>query len=137
MGYFKEKVAAGMQTEAWRQRAGRFRPIWSFDNDKIHQNRLILTYLKINANNRYPLPPNSPDMHRVVERCIGRLKRAFREWLYEHPAKRSMAEYRRALETIFKTTQTAAMIEKEVKKLNTLYKCIIKAKGGWPPKNQL
>ena len=137
MGYFKERMAAAIDSSVWRTAVGRQRPIWSFDNDKIHQNRLILAQLKINHNNRYPLPPNSPDMHRVVERCIGRLKTKFADWLYDHPGKCTMAEYKRALLDIFMSTQTSDVINRDVKKLPQLFPLIVKAKGGWPPKGQL
>lgn len=137
MAFFKGKLAEVTSSRVWMEQAGRHRPIWSFDNDKIHQNRLALAFLKINRNNRYPLPPNSPDMHRVVERCIGRLKAAFSTWLYDHPGKRTMRDYQNAFKELFFSTQTADVIDKDVRKLPTLYPYIIKANGGWPPKRQL
>ena len=137
IAYFKGVVARAMLGKTWQEAAGRHRPWWSFDNDKIHQNRMRLAYLKINANNRFPLPPNSPDMHRVVERCIARLKGDFKDWLYAHPAKRDMAEYRKALLKLFKDGQTADVIDRKVKKLPKLWPFILRAQGGWPPKKQL
>ena len=110
--------------------------LYSYDNDKIHQNRLTLAYLKINTHNRFPLPPNSPDMHRVVERCVGRLKQAFQTWLYDHPAPRTAAEYQDELMALFSKTQTADVIAGDVAKLPTLWPLILKAKGGWPPKKE-
>ena len=118
MKTFREQVESAIKSPRWAAAVGRRqRPWWSFDNDKIHQNVEARASLQINSNNRYPLPPNSPDMHRVVERCIGRLKQRFQKWLYEQPAQRSMAEYQRALLNIFfkaKGVAGASTIEKEV-----------------------
>lgn len=136
MAYFKGVVQRATQGPVWREDAGRHMPWWSFDNDKIHQNKLRLAYLKINANNRFPLPPNSPDMHRVVERTIGRLKDKFRSWLYDNPGKRTMAEYRAELQRLFKQTVTVEGMESEVRKLPKLWRAILTAKGGWPPKSE-
>lgn len=137
MAYFKGVVARQVESATWRDAVGRHRPMWSFDNDRIHQNKQRLAYLQINSNNRFPLPPNSPDMHRVVERCIARLKAAFRGWLYDNPSKRTMADYRAALVDLFKRTQTADVINKDVKKLPKLWPAILRAGGDWPPKQQL
>lgn len=113
---------------------------WSFDNDKIHQKLETLIALKINHKNRFPLPPNSPDMHRVVERCIGRLKTAFRKWMYAHPTSRTMQQYQQALTTLFFTNKQIAgstALTKDVKKLPGLFKEILAAKGSWPSKRSL
>lgn len=110
--------------------------LWSFDNDKIHQKAETLVSLKINYKNRLPLPPNSPDMHRVVEHCIGRLKSAFRKWMYAHPQARSMKQYRQALHTLFFTDDHITgsdPITKDTEKLPALFKHILAAKGSWPP----
>lgn len=113
---------------------------WSFDNDRIHQNPITLARLKINSRNRFPLPPNSPDMHRVIERCVGRLKSTFRKWLYAHPAPRTDKQYQNALARIFYETPSVAspaVIKKDALTLPTLFKCIRLARGGWPPKREL
>jgi hypothetical protein len=113
---------------------------WSFDNDRIHQNPVTLARLKINSRNRFPLPPNSPDMHRVIEHTVGRLKTAFRKWLYAHPGPRSNKQYQAVLERIFyecpKVAGPAA-IKKDVLGLPKLFKLIRLARGGWPPKREL
>lgn len=137
MQHFKAVVEKARMGNVWQKAVGSGKPVWSFDNDRIHCNPFILNGLQINSKNRYPLPPNSPDMHRVVERCIGRLKKAFQTWLHDHPAKRTMREYRAALLKIFKEKELAESINKEVKSLVKLFPHISKAKGGWPPKNQL
>lgn len=133
---FKAAIAAVLASDKWREAVGRGGAILSFDNDKIHQNRLTLAFLKINAHNRFPLPPNSPDMHRVVERCVGRLKEAFQDWLYDHPAPRTAAEYQDELVKLFSKTQTASVIAGDVDNLPSLWPFILKAKGGWPPKKE-
>lgn len=130
-------VAAGRGTSAWP--AGQ-PAMYSFDNDRIHMNPETLASLQINYKNRFPLPPNSPDMHRVVEHCIGRLKTAFRKWMYAHPRSRTMREYRAALTHIFfkqASVASANVINKDVKKLPALFKEIRAAKGNWPSKRSL
>lgn len=141
MTTFKEQVEAALRGHKWLAAAGRrARPLWSFDNDKIHQNVQARASLQINANNRYPLPANSPDMHRVVERCIGRLKARFQKWLYEQPAPRTVSEYKAALVNIFfksPTVASAKTIAADVDKLPELFPHILAAQGDWPPKSQL
>lgn len=114
--------------------------MYSFDNDKIHQKPETLASLKINYKNRFPLPPNSPDMHRVVERCIGRLKSAFRRWMYSHPAPRDIEGYEDALtQLFFDDTKVAGckVLKKEINKLPALFKEILSVKGDWPSKRSL
>ena len=141
MATFKEVIAAARTSTTWLAGGGgACREIYSFDNDRIHQNVETLSSLQINDRNRYPLPPNSPDMHRVVERCIARLKGAFSTWFYQHPGQRSMAQYRAELERLFfhdTSVATPKIISAEVDELPTLFPLIITAQGGWPPKHAL
>lgn len=137
MEEFQAAAAAVTASATWRAAAGHAGPIWSFDNDRIHQNTLTLASLKINSKNRFPLPANSPDMHRVVERSIARLKGAFADWMYDHPAPRSAATYQAALRRLFKSTQTAQVVQADVAKLPNLWPTIIKNKGGWATTDQL
>lgn len=114
--------------------------MYSFDNDKIHQKPETLAALKINYKNRLPLPPYSPDMHRVIERTVGRLKTAFRKWMYAHPGANTMEQYQAALTHIFfnhKKVAGADTINRSVKRLPSLFKEILAAKGGWPSKSSL
>jgi hypothetical protein len=105
---------------------------YSFDNDKIHQDIAAQAQLKVGGSKRVPLPPYSHDIHRVVEHTLGRLKTAFNKWLYSHPAALSMAQYMAALEHIFFTTQTPAIIAADVATLPSVYRAIQEAKGNWP-----
>lgn len=141
MQQFQQAAAAATSSAAWRAAFGHASPIWSFDNDRIHQNTLTLASLKINTKNRFPLPPNSPDMHRVIERCVGRLKDKFQAWLYDHPAPRDATDYQDALREVFTSSQTKVatpnVIRGEVEKLPTLWPMILERGGDWPPKDQL
>lgn len=49
--------------------------VWSFDNDRVHQSALPMLREQgwLTNTKRAPLPPFSPDMHKVVEHCIARL----------------------------------------------------------------
>ena len=133
----KEAAAAVVASPAWRAALGTAAPIWSFDNDAIHQNPTTLASLQINTRNRFPLPPNSPDMHRVIERVVGRVKAAYAAWLHDHPTPRSPAGYQAALLALFRQTQTAAVISKDVANLPALWPSIIKNKGDWASTDQL
>lgn len=137
MGKFQaaaKRVAAG---PTWNQETRRGSPLYSFDNDRIHTVVDTLASLKINKNNRALLPPNSPDLHGVVERCIGRLKAAFQQWLYDHPKARTMDEYQQALRHIFLTNPNIAsprVINKQVEAMPSVYAAVLAAKGDHPPK---
>lgn len=111
-----------------------WRVLWSYDNDKIHQDITLQAALKVGGRARAPLPPYSHDIHRVVEHALGRLKRAFNLWLYTHPGKRTMEGYMAAVQDIFYTQITAKSIRREVKKLPSVYRAIKEAKGDWPPR---
>ena len=108
------------------------RPIWSYDNDKIHQEKMLQHALHMWGRSRFPLPAHSHDMHRVVEHCLGRLKRDFKAWYYNHPQQRSMAEYRQALKHLFYTNQTAAVISADVADLPSVFNAIKENGGDWP-----
>ena len=140
MLYIKAAVEKAMKRPEWVKAGFRFlKAWWSFDNDKIHCNKERLRFLKINGRNRFPLPPRSHDMHRVVEHCINHLKATFQQWLYAHNAERTMAEYRSALEEIFYTQIKAESIAKDVRGLPALFRNIASKKynGGWTTKPQL
>lgn len=73
-------------------------------------------------------------MHQVVEHCLARVKADFIAWFYNHPSKRSMAEYEAALQELFFTNQTADVIGSDVQRLPTVFKLIEEAEGGRIPK---
>ena len=140
MVYIMAEAVKAMKRPEWAKAGFRFlKPWWSFDNDRIHTNKERLRFLRINGRNRVPLPPRSHDMHRVIEHCINALKAAFQQWLYTHPAPRSVAEYRAALEKIFFTQITAESIAKDVRGLPALFRVIASKQfnGGWTTKSQL
>ena len=49
--------------------------VYSYDNDSVHKGALEELRVRglLTSTNRAPLPPNSPDMHKVVEHCIARV----------------------------------------------------------------
>lgn len=125
----EERLAASPHPEL----AGRL--LWSYDNDKIHQDIILQSQLRIGGRNRAPLPPYSHDIHRVVEHTLGRLKRRFNLWLYTHPQQRSMQDYMRALQHIFYSIGETKAIADDVASLPSVYRAIKKAKGDWPPRS--
>ncbi len=109
--------------------------VYSFDNDRIHtaalpelQNRGILT-----PNNRAPLPPSSPDMHKVVEHCIARVSTMINEELVNSDdIVHSVAYWQQRLVHLFNTGITAPQVAADVESLKHTYEAIINAHGGWP-----
>lgn len=109
--------------------------IWSFDNDAVHKaalpellNRGILT-----SSNRAPLPPCSPDMHKVVEHCIARLASLVNaELVSTDDAVQSVAYWQQRLVHLFSTQITAPQIARDVQSLKKTHQAIIDAEGAWP-----
>lgn len=134
MERFKEAAKRAVRLGGWhayhKYPATKF---WSFDNDKIHQNKNLWRALSIQKKNRYPLPPNSPDMHKVVEHCIHNLKTKFKDFLYKNPKQLTMAEYQKVLKNIFHKEVKAESIKEDVDTLYDTYRGILRARGGQPP----
>lgn len=112
-------------------------PRYSFDNASAHWSVEALERLHIVGDVRFPLPAKSPDMHKVIEHMFGRLKPAFKDWMYHHPAPRTAVEYMAAVEHLFWHDPAVAakdVIEKDVASLHGTYEQVIQAKGGLIPK---
>jgi hypothetical protein len=71
------KAEAEVKLRALTGGKPQWRVLWSYDNDKIHQDTTLQAALKVGGRARAPLPPYSHDIHKVVEHAIGRLKRAY------------------------------------------------------------
>lgn len=111
--------------------------IYSFDNDRAFTKAVPLLKERgiITATNRAPLPPKSPDMHKVVEHCHGIIVAQFQQFLLrQKDLDKPMSFYTKALKKIFYTHITAKSVMADVKSLRATYKAIIAAKGGYPNK---
>ena len=108
-------------------------PLFSFDNPPIHQ-KANLSRADVKAEQRVPLPPRSPDMHKVIEHCFGILSRAMNEKLLEDSSIKSIDQYKAVIESLFYSCITQESIQADVVSLVDTYKYIArKSAGGWPP----
>lgn len=111
--------------------------VWSFDNDRIHKAALPELQLRrmISGHTRAPLPPSSPDMHKVVEHCIGRLASMVAAELADtEDVQQSVAFWQAKVESMFFGNISAESIAKDVASLRDTYKAIIDVQGAWPAK---
>lgn len=108
-------------------------PLFSFDNPPIHQ-KAVLARAGIKPEQRVPLPPRSPDMHKVIEHCFGILSRAMNTSLLCNSHIKSIGQYRAEIERLFYSCITPESVQADVKSLSATYDCIAgSAQGGWPP----
>ncbi len=116
-------------------------PIYSYDNPRIHTNPQMLERLGIIPNsfplpsgpcNTFPLPPKSPDMHRIIERVHGRICTKFRKWLLDQSPKQSIQACVVALQRIFSETETASMYRKDIASYPEMLQQIVAKEGSWP-----
>lgn len=77
---------------------------------------------------RIPLPPYSPDMHKVVESFLGRLDADFHKRLLHHPSYRSPEQLQSLLLHAF-TCMPREHIEASVKGLRLTYRMIFEPAG--------
>ena len=108
-------------------------PLFSFDNPPIHQ-KAMPSRAGIKADQRVPLPPRSPDMHKVIEHCFGILSRAMNTKLLEDSSIKSIEQYKTEIESLFYSRITRESIQADVKSLVNTYTHIAgEGQGGWPP----
>lgn len=111
--------------------------VYSFDNDAVHQGAMEELQQRglITNSNRAPLPPNSPDMHKVVEHSIARLTSMVNsELAHTEDLVLPVEHWRSRLEQMFLTGITAASIRADVASLKATYQAIIDVAGSWPPR---
>lgn len=111
--------------------------VWSFDNDRIHQAALPELQGRglISNSNRAPLPPHSPDMHKVVEHCIGRLTSMVNAELADtEDIQQSVGHWKARMEHFFYNHITAESIARDVSSLPATYQAIVDVAGAWPAK---
>lgn len=111
-------------------------PLFSFDNPKIHEVADLSRAGISRQAQRVPLPPRSPDMHKVIEHCFGILSRAMNTSLMNDPSINSIQAYKAEIVRLFHTCITPQSIQADVASLIETYSYIAKqADGGWPPAN--
>lgn len=126
----------GMQ-QRWAERtggspdAGGTTPILSYDNPSIHGSPVLQDLFKSTYFTRFPLPPKSPDVHRIIERVHGRICNRFRKWLLRTPGQRTMRDYVGKLQNIFATKETGDVIYADVCSYDLMLNNIIAKEGSW------
>lgn len=122
---------------AWERLTGGlpmwFWPIYSYDNPRIHTNPDMLQRLGINPDlNAFPLPPKSPDMHRIIERVHGRICTRFRKWLADQPQKQTIQACIAKLREIFFQTETPTVHQNDIASYHEMLQQIVERQGAWP-----
>ena len=130
MEYFKEK-AMEVKTKFPHIFSKRGPLRFSFDNPPIH-NTCPLSTIGIEPEHRAPLPPRSPDMHKVIEHIFGTLTNAMNESLASDPELKGVTKYKEKLEELFMHRITPNSVSKDVKSLKSTYDEIIRLGGDWP-----
>lgn len=99
-------------------------PLFSFDNPPVHQ-KAMLARAGVKAEQRVPLPPRSPDMHKVIEHCFGILSRAMNKKLLEDSSIKSIEQYKALIESLFYSCITKESIQADVVSLVDTYTYIV------------
>lgn len=81
---------------------------------------------------RVPLPPRSPDMHKVIEHIFGHLTTQMNASLAKDDQLKGVAKYKAELERLFHAYPTKS-VKKDVLSLPKTYAEIVKVQGDWPP----
>lgn len=109
----------------------------SFDNAQWHNEAAFYAAVRkmglAGRVERLPLPPGSPDLHKVVEHTIGLLKRNLTDEVMNDARLRTVEQFQLAAERVFRRISTAG-IQKDIDSLPLTYQAVIDAEGGWPPK---
>lgn len=111
--------------------------VWSFDNDRVHTAALPELRVRglLTQDNRAPLPPHSPDMHKVIEHCIGRLTgMVVAELADTEDVNLSVAHWQARLQDMFFNYVSAESIARDVSSLAATYQAILDVQGAWPAK---
>lgn len=108
-------------------------PIFSMDNPSIHDSA-VEVHIGKQWGNRFSLPVQSPDIHRVVERTHGRICSLFRDWLFETHEKLTPKQYAEKLQQIFHSTQWPDVFQNDLKTYPEMLQAVIDKEGAWPEK---
>lgn len=106
-------------------------PYYSWDNAAWHQ-AVSLDQVGLTQGDKWQLPPNSPDMHKVIEHVVGNVKRALRDKLADNANITSAQQLRDAFVEVFYEEISKDSIRKDIDSLPNTYKHIhhTKQQGG-------
>jgi hypothetical protein len=122
-----EKAARGQRAKLQRRPPP---PInWSWDNASWHDPALASG--PFHPSRRLKLPPNSPDMHKVVEHAIGLLKHSFKKEFNKDRTIKTAKQAASLLHQVAHKVITRESIRKDVLSLEKTYRNIIESEGDW------
>ncbi len=113
------------------------KPLYSQDNATWHKHAK-LEEIGIGPADLMPLPPNSPDMHKVIEHVVNNTCTNFFNYLLDHPDVTSLQGVKDAFIQAFYTGNRVASIRADVDSLLKTYDVIHRKKtnggteGDWP-----
>ena len=146
MPRFQKKAEAVMQKHAGMLHGGEdATPVYSYDHASPHdaaEAEELLEKLGI-TQDRAPLPPLSPDFHRVIEHAHGISCKAFEKVLRRLDTKKPIDFYKKLYEKCFREAVQARSVQQDIRGLKQLYKhvCTAASQGGsegdWPPNHML
>ena len=87
--------------------------------------------------NRLPLPPNSGDMHLVIERAHARARQQFQDKLLRLGKVMNIEVYKSMFEEAFYSANTAAQVQADISSLPQLYEAIIACHGDYVAQKKL
>lgn len=132
MGYFME-IADEVMMRACGGDQEKFmtmEPLFSFDNWAGHNTAAELGILE--GHNRVPLPPGSPDIHKVIEHIFNRLAYAFGKELWLYARHDDVDVYCDVVEKILFNMDVQS-IRRDIRSLRDTYHSIIQGGGAWAP----
>jgi hypothetical protein len=123
-------------------------PIWSYDHAGHHDTadvneRLARIGITQQDSSRCPLPPVSPDFHRVIEHVHAIVCGAFNKKLRTLKGKRTAKYYQRVFKRTFHSVIKASTIQKDILGLPELWTTVSASKadggteGDWAPQDML
>jgi hypothetical protein len=134
---FKDVIRAVYKQ--WREKGESVRPVWSWDNARIHGNVLNGDWEleDISAGNHTQLPPYSPDMHSVIELSHALLMHFMQDFINKRRNVQgdSVPMYVAKMQELFYKHVTAPWAQKTTHRLFLkVLPAILDAQGQYPPK---
>lgn len=97
-------------------------PYYSWDNASFHTS-MKLEDVGLTIGDLWDLPPNSPDMHKVIEHVVGRVKRELRNALCDNANLATVNDLKTECKRVFFGI-TAESVQKDIDSLPSTYKHI-------------
>lgn len=98
-------------------------PFYSWDNASWHAS-VKLENVGLTTADKWELPPNSPDMHKVIEHVVGNVKRALRNKLVDNARLCTVERLKPACEDVFFNQIAKESVQKDIDSLPNTYKHI-------------